>query len=276
MKLDGKVAIITGAASGMGQGMAILFAREGATVVVADINEVGGQETVRRIQEEARETYGQAGMAAGGGTARPTYGTTGDRAEFVKVDVSKSDQVKKLVDDTLNKYGQLNIIVNNAGVALLGKDGKIADVAEETWNRVIDINLKGVYLGMKYALPPMLNQGGGVIINTASIAGLVGFPSLAAYCASKGGIVQLTKATALDYAKDNIRVNAICPGVIRTAMTDTMLADRETKEGMERTTPLPRLGEPEDIAQAALYLASDDASFVTGTTLVVDGGWVAQ
>ncbi|TDA69662.1 MAG: glucose 1-dehydrogenase [Clostridia bacterium] len=275
MKLDGKVAIITGAASGMGQAMALLFAREGATVVVADVNEVGGQETVRRIQEEARETSGQMERAAGA-EARPTYGATDGRAEFVKVDVSQADQVKRLVDSTVNNYGKLNIMVNNAGVALLGKDGKIADVAEDTWDRVIAINLKGVYLGMKYAIPPMLKQGGGVIINTASIAGLVGFPSLAAYCASKGGIVQLTKATALDYGRDNLRVNAICPGVIRTAMTETMLADRETKEGMERTTPLPRLGEPEDIARAALYLASDEASFVTGTTLVVDGGWTAQ
>lgn len=276
MKLDGKVAIITGAASGMGQAMAILFAREGATVVVADVNEVGGQETVRRIQEETRETFGQAEMAAGGGAARPTYGATDGRAEFVKVDVSQSDQVKKLVDDTVNKYGKLDIMINNAGVALLGKDGKIADVTEDTWDRVIDINLKGVYFGMKYAIPHMLKQGGGVIINNASIAGLVGFPNLAAYCASKGGVIQLTKATALDYANDNIRVNAICPGVIRTAMTEPLLADREAREGLERATPLPRLGEPEDIARAALYLASDDASFVTGTTLVVDGGWLAQ
>lgn len=252
MQLSGKVAVVTGAASGMGRAMAETFAAAGAKVVLADWNEAGGQEAVRAITNEGRE------------------------AVFFQVDVSQVTQVRELVAFAVGRYGRLDVMVNNAGVALLGQDGPVAEVSEETWEKVININLKGVYLGMKYALPQMVAQGGGVIINTASIAGLVGFPGLAAYCASKGGIIQLTRATALDYAAHNVRVNAICPGVIRTAMTTNLLADPETSRRLQEATPLRRFGEPVDVAQAALYLASDASAFVTGTVLVIDGGWTAQ
>lgn len=252
MQLSGKVAVVTGAASGMGRAMAETFAAAGAKVVLADWNEAGGQEAVRAITDEGRE------------------------AVFFQVDVSQVTQVRELVAFAVGRYGRLDVMVNNAGVALLGQDGPVAEVSEETWEKVININLKGVYLGMKYALPQMVAQGGGVIINTASIAGLVGFPGLAAYCASKGGIIQLTRATALDYAAHNVRVNAICPGVIRTAMTTNLLADPEASRRLQEATPLRRFGEPVDVAQAALYLASDASAFVTGTVLVIDGGWTAQ
>ncbi|MBC7347740.1 MAG: SDR family oxidoreductase [Clostridia bacterium] len=252
MQLSGKVAVVTGAASGMGRAMAETFAAAGAKVVLADWNEAGGQEAVRAITNEGRE------------------------AVFFQVDVSQVTQVRELVAFAVGRYGRLDVMVNNAGVALLGQDGPVAEVSEETWEKVININLKGVYLGMKYALPQMVAQGGGVIINTASIAGLVGFPGLAAYCASKGGIIQLTRATALDYAAHNVRVNAICPGVIRTAMTTNLLADPEVSRRLQEATPLRRFGEPVDVAQAALYLASDASAFVTGTVLVIDGGWTAQ
>lgn len=252
MQLSGKVAVVTGAASGMGRAIAETFAAAGAKVVLADWNEAGGQEAVRAITNEGRE------------------------AVFFQVDVSQVTQVRELVAFAVGRYGRLDVMVNNAGVALLGQDGPVAEVSEETWEKVININLKGVYLGMKYALPQMVAQGGGVIINTASIAGLVGFPGLAAYCASKGGIIQLTRATALDYAAHNVRVNAICPGVIRTAMTTNLLADPEVSRRLQEATPLRRFGEPVDVAQAALYLASDASAFVTGTVLVIDGGWTAQ
>lgn len=252
VQLQGKVAVVTGAASGMGKEIARLFVAEGSSIVVADWNAEGGQQTVAEI-------------TSNGGTA-----------SFFHVDVSQAAQVKAMIDFAVRQYGTLDILVNNAGIALMGKDGPVGEVTEETWDRVLAVNLKSVYLGMHYAIPVFLQKGGGVIVNTASIAGLVGFPSLAAYCASKGGIIQLTKAAALDYGRHHIRANAICPGVVVTAMTRDMLADPATKKGLDEATVIGRLGKPEDIAQAALYLASDASSFVTGIALVVDGGWTAH
>ncbi len=248
-RLSGKVAIVTGAGSGIGRASAILFAKEGAKVVVADYDEKGGRETARIIAK-----------ARG-------------NAIFVKADVSKSSDARAIVAAAIKNYGKLNILYNNAGIV---RWGNAIECTEEDWNRVIDINLKGAWLCSKFAIPEMVKQRGGSIVNTASIAGCVAFAKIAAYCASKGGLIELTKSMALDFAPNKIRVNAICPGVIKTGMTKGILDDKKTVKGMLKATVIGRLGEPEDIANAALYLASDDSSFVTGTTLVVDGGWTVQ
>lgn len=249
MRLENKVAIITGAGSGIGKASAKLFAKEGAKVVVADLNEEGGQQTVSEIKD-------------GGG-----------EAIFVKTDVSKAEDIDAMVLKCVETYGELDILFNNAGVVSMGK---IDATTEEDWQKVIDVDLKGVFLGCKRAIPEMEKVGKGKIISTASIAGLVGFDGVAAYCAAKGGVVNLTRELALECAPKKINVNAIAPGVIETAMTKDILADPTQKAGMQAGTPYPRLGEPEDIAYAALYLASDESDFVTGHTLVVDGGWTAK
>ncbi|MBI2549839.1 glucose 1-dehydrogenase [Candidatus Woesearchaeota archaeon] len=248
-RLKGKVAIVTGAGSGIGRAAAILFAKEGAKVVVADYDEKGGRETAAMISR-----------AKG-------------KAIFVKADVSSSSDAKKLVAAAVKNFGKLNILYNNAGIV---RWGNAVECTEEDWNRVIDINMKGAWLCSKYAIPEMTKAGGGSIINTASIAGCVAFAKIAAYCASKGGLIELTKSMALDFAQNKIRVNAICPGVIKTGMTKGILNDKKTLQGMLKATVIGRLGEPEDIAYAALYLASDESSFVTGTTIVADGGWTVQ
>jgi NAD(P)-dependent dehydrogenase (short-subunit alcohol dehydrogenase family) len=258
-KLEGKVALITGAGSGIGRATGVLFAKEGAKVVVADYAPVGGQETVRIIKE------------------------AGGEAIFIKVDVSKASDVERMVRTALDAYGRIDILHNNAGIG--GPVAPTADTTEKDWDSVINTNLKGVFLGSKYVIPVMVKQGGGVIINTASTSGLVGSPGFSKYCASKGGVVQLTKTMALEYAKENIRVNCICPGIIDTPMGGASFpgdaAAREAaKEAFERafvkTVPLGRIGQPEEIAKAALYLACDDSSYVTGAALVVDGGVTAS
>lgn len=249
MRLQNKIAIITGAGSGIGRGIALAFIKEGAKVVVADWSEEGGKGTVDQIEKKHGE------------------------AIFIKTDVSKEEDVKQLVEAGLEKFGRVDILVNNAGIY---KTYNLHEMTEEDWDKTINVNLKSVFLISKEVIPEMLKQGRGKIVNIASIAGLVGFAQSGAYCASKGGIIALTKEMALEYAPKKINANCICPGVIRTAMTKDMIADPASKQFLESSTPYPRLGEPEDIAQAAVYLASDESDFVTGAVLVVDGGWVVK
>ena len=249
MRLQNKIAIITGAGSGIGRGIALAFIKEGAEVVLADWSEEGGKEIIEQIKKENGE------------------------AIFIKTDVSKTDDVKQLVKTCLDKFGRVDILVNNAGIY---RTYNLHEMSEEDWDKIIDVNLKSVFLGSKEVIPEMLKQGKGKIVNTASIAGLVGFAQSGAYCASKGGIIALTKEMALEYAPKKINVNCICPGVIKTAMTKDMISDPTTKQFLESSTPYPRLGEPEDIAMAAIYLASDESDFVNGEVLVVDGGWMTK
>lgn len=250
-RVDGKVAIVTGGGSGIGRATALAFAREGAKVVVADVVVAGGEETVRMIQ------------AAGG------------ESVFVKTDVAKGAEVEALIAKTVATYGRVDCAFNNAGIE--GQFTLTPEGTEENWNRVIDINLKGVWLCLKSEIAQMLKQGGGAIVNTASVAGLIGAAGGSAYVASKHGVNGLTKTAALEYAKQGIRVNAVCPGVIRTPMVERAIsANPQMAEFMAAVEPVGRLGKPEEIAEAVVWLCSDAASFVTGLPMVVDGGWTAQ
>ncbi|OGO05242.1 MAG: hypothetical protein A2Y91_04925 [Chloroflexi bacterium RBG_13_54_8] len=247
-KLDGKVALITGAGSGIGRATAFLFAQEKAKVMVADYVVAGGRETVRMIKKAK-------GVAS-----------------FVKVDVSKAAQVEKMVKATMDRYGRIDILHNNAGIQ--GPFAPVANLAEKDWDRVMGVNLKGVYLGSKYVIPIMVKQGGGAIINTTSAAGVVGIPTVGAYCASKGGVIQLTRAMALELIAQNIRVNCICPGGVLTPMMELwMPPDAAGREAFLKGSPGGRPIQPEEIARAALFLASDDSSSCIGSVLVVDRGW---
>jgi NAD(P)-dependent dehydrogenase (short-subunit alcohol dehydrogenase family) len=248
-KLKGKVAIVTGGAFGIGRATAIAFANEGAKVVVADW--VEDVETLNTI------------VASGG------------EAIFVKCDVSKADDVMALVAKTVSTFGRLDYAFNNAGIE--GTGGITHECTEENWDRTIAINLKGVWLCMQHQIPEMLKTGGGAIVNCASVAGLVGFPNLPAYVASKHGVIGLTKTAALEYAKQKIRVNAVCPGVIRTPMIDRFTGkNKEAEKQFESMEPVGRMGEPDEVASAVIWLCSDGSSFVTGDALAVDGGWCAQ
>ena len=243
----GKVAFVTGAAGGIGRATALAFAREGAGVVVADVSEQGNQETARMIEE------------------------AGGRALAVRCDVTRSEDAKAALDKAVETFGRLDVAFNNAGVEQPIMPA--ADLTEEEWDRIVAINLRGVFLCMKHEIPLMLEQGGGAIVNTSSGAGVKGFAGQAAYCAAKYGIVGLSKAAALDYAKANIRVNAVCPGIIETPMMDRFSGG--TSEGRERVIaqePVGRMGTPEEIAAAVVWLCSDAASFATGHAMVVDGG----
>lgn len=250
-QLDGKVALVTGGSSGIGRATALAFAREGAKVVVADVMVEGGQETVRLL------------TAAGG------------QGLFVKTDVSHAPEVEALIKQAVATYGRLDCAFNNAGVE--GAFVSTTEYSEADWDRVLAINLKGVWLCMKYEIAHMLRQGSGAIVNTASGAGLVGVPNLSAYVASKHGVVGLTKTAALEYAKAGIRVNAVCPGVIHTPMVARLTSSRpDLSEALVAAEPMGRAGRPEEVAAAVVWLCSDAASFVTGHALSVDGGYVAQ
>jgi NAD(P)-dependent dehydrogenase (short-subunit alcohol dehydrogenase family) len=250
-QLKGRVALVTGGAAGIGRAAALAFARDGAKVVVSDVNVAGGEETLRLVRE------------------------SGGDAIFVAADVSKTADVKSLVASAVERFGRVDCAFNNAGIE--GENAPTADCSEENWDRVLSINLRGIWLCMKHEIPQMLSQGSGAIVNMSSIAGLVGFGGLPAYVASKHGIVGLMKTAALEYATQGIRINAVCPGVIRTEMIDRITGgDPATEAQFTEMEPVKRMGTPEEVANAVLWLCSDAASFVTGHTMVVDGGAVAQ
>lgn len=243
MKLENKVAVVTGASSGIGLAIANTFYSEGATVVYSDINQ-------NNLIPDDRN------------------------AVFVKCDVSKKEDIDNLIDFTVEKFGKIDIMVNNAGIEIFGD---ILNINYESWDKAIAVNLSGVFYGDRAAALSMKNKGiKGSVINISSILGNVGLAGEIAYCTAKGGIVQLTRAASLDLAPFGIRINAIAPGVIRTKMTDRDLMDKSIIKRIEESTPLGYVGEPQDIANAALYLAGDDSKYVTGTIIYVDGGWTAR
>lgn len=254
MRLKDQVAIVTGAGSGIGRESALMFAAEGARVVVAEINEREGEETVKLI---------------------------GHNALFVKVDVSDWGDTERMIQKTVDHFGRLDILFNNAGIDL-PQATTVVETEPYDWDRIINVNLKGAFLGIRHALPVMMAQRSGVIISTASRAGLVATPGEAAYCASKGGVVSLTRQLAVDYAPYNIRINCICPGGIETPTIDrrefleqTAGALEQRNEKIMQKVPLNRLCSPKDVAYAALYLASNESAYITGSALVVDGGGLA-
>jgi NAD(P)-dependent dehydrogenase (short-subunit alcohol dehydrogenase family) len=246
-----KVVLVTGGGSGIGRASALALAREGAQVVVTDVVAEGGNETVRLIEE------------------------AGGKAMFLRCDIADATDVERIIGEVEAKYGRLDCAFNNAGIE--GSQAPTAECTEENWDRVLRVNLKGTWLCMKYEIPVMVRHHRGSIVNTASVAGLVGFPGIVAYNASKGGVIQLTKTAALEYATEGIRVNAVCPGVIRTPMVERFLGgSAEAEAAFIAMEPVGRMGTPEEIAEAVVWLCSDASSFVTGDALPVDGGLVAQ
>ncbi len=250
-RMKGKVALVTGAGSGIGRATALLFAREGARVVVADIVPSGGKETVHLIQK------------------------AGGEAIFVPADISASEQVQRMIQEAVRAYGRIDYAVNNAGIE--AQPAPTADCTEADFDRTVGVNLRGTFLCMKYEIRQMLAQGGGSIVNTSSMAGMVGVAGMPAYTAAKHGIIGLTRTAALEYARAGIRVNAVCPGATRTPMVQQIIAAMpELGKGMEENHPIGRIAEPEEIAEAIVWLCSDSASFVTGHALAVDGGLLAK
>ena len=248
-----KVAVITGAGSGIGRATALLFAKKGAKVLVVDLDSKEGSKTVDSIEGH------------------------GGEARLVVADVSKASNVQRMVKTILELYGRLDILVNNAGIFT---EGSVVETTEEDWNRVLGVNLVGVFLCMKYCIPEMIKGGGGVIVNVGSEAGLVGIRNQVAYNVSKSGVIALTKSTALDFAENNIRVNCLCPGRVLTPLVEKVISDSEDPEATRRILsddrPLKRMGTPEDIAAGILFLASDETPYATGTVLSIDGGYTAQ
>lgn len=247
-RLKNKIAIITGAASGIGKATAILFAQHGASIVVADIDRDGGNQTADDIRN------------------------TGGEAIYIPADVTIARDTEWLVQETVRTYGKLDILFNNAGIAMRLP---VAELPEADWHRCLAVNLTGVYLCAKAAIPEMQKNDGGSIINMSSIYGIVGADVRAAYVASKGGVTNLTRGMALDYAKDNIRVNCICPGFVETPLVAGVVKTPEEYQKLADKHPMRRLGKPEEIAYGALYLASDESAFVTGIALPIDGGYTA-
>jgi len=245
MRLENRVAIITGAGSGIGRESALLFAKEGAKIVVADVNEKGGEETVSTIKNNGGESF------------------------FFRLDVTDREQSKNMVKTTMEKYGRIDVLINNAGIT---QDALVAKMTEEQWDRVVDINLKGVFNCTQAVVEVMINQGKGAIVNISSIVGVNGNVGQVNYAATKAGLIGMTKTLAKELGKKGIRVNAVAPGFIATPMTSNV--PEKILEMMKEKTPLRRLGEPKDIANAYLYLASDEANFVNGAVLCVDGGLV--
>lgn len=244
MRLENKVAIITGAGSGIGKETAILFAKEGAKTVVADINEKGGKETVENIKKIGE-------------------------AIFIKLDVTSREQTRQMTKNVLKKYGKIDILINNAGII---QDALVSKMTEEQWDKVINVNLKGSFNCIQAVVETMINQNNGVIINTASIVGLFGNIGQVNYAATKAGLIGMSKTLAKELGKKGIRVNVVAPGFIMTPMTEAV--PEKFLEIMKEKTPLRRLGEPEDVAYAYLYLASDESKFINGAVLCVDGGLI--
>lgn len=249
-QFEGKVAIVTGAASGIGRSVARLYAKEGAKVVISDVDEKGGQGTVSLIREAAGEAF------------------------FISSDVSRPEECEATVQKTLEMYARLDYACNNAGIG--GETNPAADHSIESWRRVIDINLSGAFYSMKYQIPAMLDSGGGSIVNMASILGKVGFANAPAYVAAKHGLVGLTKSTALEYAQHGIRVNSVGPAFIATPMIAALEEDPESLDMLIGLHPMGRLGRPEEVAELVIWLSSDKASFITGAYYAVDGGYLAR
>ncbi len=246
MRLRDRVAVITGGGGGIGRATALCMAREGASVIVSDIDAASGEETVRLIRE------------------------SGGEASFVRCNVAEAAEVEQLMEQAVHTYGGIDVLFNNAGIG--NSQLKLAELPVEEWDSVLNVNLKGVFLGMKYAIPRMIERGGGSIINTSSVLGVKGKKYVAPYNASKAGVITLTKNAALEYGKDNIRVNAVLPGVIDTAIVDGWKAQEWKWEIISKANALKRVGRAEEVAHAVLFLASDEASYITASTIYVDGG----
>ena len=253
MRLEGKTAIVTGGGTGIGRAVVELYAREGAKVVIAETVTERGEEVARAV----------AGC--------------GGQATFVWCDISQAQQVKMMVEETVRQYGGVDILVNNAAVQLHGQDARAHELAEEVWDRTMGVNLRGVWLCSKYVIPAMLQRGGGSIIHIASPTGLTGCaPTYTAYSTSKGGVFALTKIMAVDYGRDNIRVNAIVPGTTETPLIASLISDRQVRARLEAKSPLGRLGTPEDVAPLAVFLGSDESLYCTGGFYLVEGGMLAM